>query len=124
MTTRTHTPGPWRYTRFNAYSIVAETGEPIANTLEWVVGDNAEHVEHTANARLIAAAPDGLKAAQDAYTWLLENVRYPENTALRLKAQGLLTTLRNYIASATGQAEVDVQDSAESAALDKVQASV
>ena len=64
--TQKHTPGPW--THAEAY----DNGEPVciridsgAQTVAEVVFDSLHNDEIDANARLIAAAPDLLKAAKD-----------------------------------------------------------
>ena len=75
-----HTPGPWTLQPFKkrngevvAYSVESETRSPIAGiTLAgerkyYVTGDYGhvnQHSEDTANARLIAAAPDLLAACK------------------------------------------------------------
>lgn len=67
MTTK-HTPGPWH--RFGLYAhieIRTNAGELIA-----VVGSDALREDRFLNARLIAAAPDLLEAAQAAWNCIGE----------------------------------------------------
>ncbi|RQO83524.1 hypothetical protein [Acidovorax sp. FJL06] len=63
-----HTPGPWH--RFAVYAhteILTQTGELVA-----VVGSDALRANRSPNARLIAAAPDLLEAAQAAWNCIGE----------------------------------------------------
>lgn len=58
-----HTPGPWQ---FDGYGVFNQNNEPIAQ----IVGARSS-VIHSANARLIAAAPELLEAAEWARDVLL-----------------------------------------------------
>lgn len=60
-----HTPGPWR---FNAHgAIFGPGGEPIQTCGEYAIRFGEGTEEAFANARLIAAAPDLLKACKMAF---------------------------------------------------------
>lgn len=61
-------------------------------------------------ALLVAAAPEGLRAAEDAY-FLLCLVPYA--TIFRVASDYTRARLRNYIAAATGRTEEDVQNDFE-----------
>lgn len=66
MTNTKHTPGPWfvlDVTRHNWRARVAPESNPRLNTAALVFGHSEDHV--TANARLIAAAPELLAALED-----------------------------------------------------------
>jgi hypothetical protein len=54
-----HTPGPWH---FDGESIYSDAAEVIVSRPQYVGGAN--HNERTANARLIAAAPELLEALE------------------------------------------------------------
>lgn len=61
-----HTPGPWRLDKRASCAVVGEGGRMVASTSVHTSNtDDGEHVnENEANARLIAAAPELLKAAE------------------------------------------------------------
>jgi len=60
QTKQGHTPGPWEEGRsFNPYRVYGNGGKEVV-----------ARVEERANARLIAAAPALLEAAQEALHWL------------------------------------------------------
>jgi len=66
-----HTLGPWRLGKDAMGKLHtvwgAQVGVAVTSVFDSVFGpDCPPQAEATANARLIAAAPDGLKAAQDA----------------------------------------------------------
>jgi hypothetical protein len=74
-TTAKHTPGPWKLDAYlnsgspNPGIVVAENphgeGAEQVASIEWIAG--GFHAEQVANARLIAAAPDLLKALEAAH---------------------------------------------------------
>lgn len=65
-----HTPGPWSLSKTDDYVIEAvKAGSPYEVCMYMVDSDN--EAEDLANARLIAAAPDGIELAD----WLLEYLR-------------------------------------------------
>lgn len=86
-----YTPGPWSTTAPASYRI--STSADMYFTQRWVGGANKETL--TANARLIAAAPDLLEALQEAVS------------GLQAYASGAtadtLNKAREAIAKATGQ---------------------
>ena len=60
-----HTPGPWITERCdNGMEILNDEQESVAVVCHY--GDPYSSIREEANARLIAAAPDGLQAAIDA----------------------------------------------------------
>lgn len=117
------TPGPWEYGVADGYCgfYIAPRGTlPTLASVERPRGSN-ETLNVTAfnfpgsteaNARLIAAAPDGFDAAELTYIALL---RQPHD-AWRIENQNLLCALRDYIAKATGQDSQTVQEHYEAIA--------
>lgn len=89
-----HTPGPWDATlgASGMMAVEADDGSIVAS----YVAD--------ANARLIAAAPDGLEVAVATYLALLAAVD------VRHRFQAELCALRDFIAKATGRGPQEVQD--------------
>lgn len=120
-----HTPGPWRIETHNIsksilgkkHLITDQRGIPVIAVI-YAYDDNKTitPLEQEANARVIAAAPDGLHAAELAYLHLL---KIPHDR-LRLKGQVTLCALRDFIAKATGREEEDVQNEYESRALEEM----
>lgn len=118
-----HTPGPWHTGCFvdpesacQCRSILAETmcGSvcqiSLHNGIETVTdgsNDCPPLEEARANARLIAAAPELLVAAEAAYLLALQ---ISPVSMLRIKNQATLAALRNVIASATGRDDEAVQN--------------
>ena len=119
-----HTPGPWtkgRHLGITAIINGEETQVAAACVMPCIGGHDDIHAQRgadmeQANARLIAASPDGLEAAKLAYAALL---RTPHDR-LRTKAQSALSSLRDFIASATGQDAETVQDDFESARCEEL----
>ena len=110
MSAPTFTPGPWQlvHPTRGAWTVRTKDGDLIAEM--WIAPTSAAEP----NARLIAAAPDGLRAAELAYRALL---RLPFGSRERIYADignGALAALRDFIASATGQSAEAVQDKYES----------
>ena len=72
-----HTPGPWTIdTRFHVYAILDPTGQEITfqdtapqEDCGSVTSRGRTAEETQANARLMAAAPDLLEAAEEAARW-------------------------------------------------------
>lgn len=110
-----HTPGPWRL----KYSEPSVLSDPYPQS---VVGPDGRNVvfacvtgtsassggEYVENARLIAAAPDGLSAAERAYAVLAGQCEWPgRNTT---EGQALLCDLRDYLCKALDREPQDVQD--------------
>ena len=100
-----HTPGPWFTDGIDGLSIHQRTGE---RTYRFIALTDSEHdtgrtddaarAEDMANARLIAAAPELLEAARDAYALLEANGwRSPQ-----VKLHGIL---RAAIAKAEGRVD-------------------
>jgi len=67
MTTTTHTPGPWVYTRQVGINHGIATVDDAKSTVGW---RSVATAASAANARLIAAAPEMLAALEDAKLWL------------------------------------------------------
>lgn len=121
-----HTPGPWKTTGYDLpnvhvygpgkYPAVVAYCPALVNA----GGAGTTPDERVANARLIAAAPDGLNAAQFAYLALLKH----DHDAWRVKNQGVYCALRDFIAKATGQTSEAVQDAYELAALNEACAAI
>jgi hypothetical protein len=66
-----HTPGPWKVIQagdpFNVPRIIAERGGVAVVCVNRYMGEKGPSAEESANARLIAAAPDLLAALKIAY---------------------------------------------------------
>jgi len=86
MTDNQHTPGPWSYSE-GTRTIRGPQNHWLASMDSW---DGA--IDHAANARLIAAAPDLLAALQDCVA--VPNKNRPDEVWQRARAA---------IAKATGQ---------------------
>src|SRR5574340_1494433 len=106
-----HTPGPWRANIEGKYSseVLASDGNYVCQLWGKDEEDFREREETKANARLIAAAPDGLKAVEMAYLHIL---RTPHDR-LRVEGQSTLCALRDFIAVATGRTDEEVQNEFE-----------
>jgi len=103
------TPGPWKIAggNENERTDVIKIGPGYVSHIahlhdQWICDEHGGSA--FANARLIAAAPAGLKAAQMAYLHLLKT---PHD------AQGVLCALRNFIADAKGLSIEEVQNDIE-----------
>ena len=67
----THTPGPWTVNKYRSIGAGEHGTRPIVAHVEPFYGTDRQYGDDTANARLIAAAPDMLAAlclAQDTLT--------------------------------------------------------
>lgn len=119
-----HTPGPWEaaisthneplpFWRNRVTVMATSVGVgPGRGRFVALLGDADDEKEREANeadARLIAAAPTGLAAAERVYLALL---RLPLDTWW-LRLQRELCALRDFIAEATGRSPQDVQESFE-----------
>lgn len=61
----THTPGPWKIDTFgNIHQIIADGETVVARVTSQAANQKAETERTTANARLIAAAPEMLEALE------------------------------------------------------------
>jgi hypothetical protein len=122
-----HTPGVWTLPHFVGGSTGCQCGYVLAEgycgAVAEVFYDNMKRIadggndcppraEAEANARLIAAAPVGLSVAMQVYTELL---RLPVGSE-RIRLQGALCSLRDYIAEATGETPQAVQEEFEETA--------
>ena len=90
--TRTHTPGPWRVGDAGNTIFGPPNGNPSPQTIA-----HLSVIDHAANARLIAAAPEMLEALRDALECLLDD----DEGYMR----PIITRLRSVIARAEGRAE-------------------
>jgi len=91
-----HTPGPWVANKRGIITM------PDGLVLAFCAC--------SADARLMAAAPVGLEAADEAYIALLS---IPHDSALRVRTDRPRGRLCNFIAQATGRAPEDVQNEYE-----------
>ncbi len=98
-----YTQGPWeRHTAPNGTHI-------------WKDNQHIADVDNHDDGHLIAAAPDGYAAACAAHSFFLS---LPMGET-RIKAQGLMCELRNYIASVTDKSAEDTQNEHELRAITK-----
>ena len=95
MSKKKHTPGPWAI-RENSATIIAKDKGDCWVTRAKAYGHNPEEI--TANARLIAAAPEMLNALKEAHDFLIA-----DGDAKNDQHLALLTTLQNSIALAEGE---------------------
>lgn len=86
----THTPGPWRVEFPKNPDAMSEVFAPTVDTYPWRVAyvlrdsNKGQQPIDDANARLIAAAPDLLAAAKEAYVALpMTKHNEPINAALK-----------------------------------------
>ena len=115
-----HTPGNWGAFDMGHGTVFIQklpSLESPVSTIALVEGLMKDE-ENLANARLIAAAPDGLEAAKVAYVSIL--LLPPVQ---RLDFQDVLCKLRDFIAKATGADFEDVQNEYEARAITKGQQS-
>lgn len=85
-----HTPGPW-FSREDTGVIFDSCGTPIQTS-----GTRGLE-QYRANARLIAAAPELVRAAKNVLEWFSEMESHED--------QAVLDTLREAVAKATGDSE-------------------
>lgn len=115
-----YTPGPWTAMLKPAPSRVDHGWRAMASCGLWIAAAPYsvafKQWDNEANCKLIAAAPDGLKAAEMAYLHLLKT----PHDALRIKGQDTLVALRDFIAKATGREAEDVQNEFESLAVEEM----
>jgi len=118
-----HTPGPWKYVPHDGRQnqrivaleeIVGPRQIKLATVL--ITAWKQDHSSAVPNARLIAAAPDGLEAAEAAYLALLGR-----QDIWRVHNQRVYCMLRDFIANATGREAEDVQDDFEQRAFKATQ---
>lgn len=60
-----HTPGPWRVNKYRSIGAGEHGTKPIVAHVEPFYGDDTRYGDDTANARLIAAAPELLAALNE-----------------------------------------------------------
>jgi hypothetical protein len=94
-------------------SIVSAGGEQIVGQFDY---DDGGVCTTRADARLIAAAPDGLAIAERMYLWLLGFMPGSPHYLLRVISQSELCALRDFIAKATGREPREVQEEFEALA--------
>jgi hypothetical protein len=94
-----HTPGPWELRE--KWVFPAGSDDNIAHISESYLRNGETR---DANARLIAAAPDGYQTACDVYLALLQL-----DGVWRIKNQEAYCKLRDYIAAASGRDVEEVQ---------------
>ena len=75
--TAKHTPGPWHIGMKPGPMIYGEHGEQVADMVVSMINI----VEHSANARLIAAAPDLLQALENLTDAVQSGTSYADDTA-------------------------------------------
>lgn len=108
-----HTPGPWKahHAEEAIHAVRAPNAHNLLGMIICDVGYGETEEVNVSNARLIAAAPDLFKAANDAYSRLLSLGQYEGRYTM--KGQAELASLVDAIATATGRAHQDVQDEFE-----------
>lgn len=113
-----HTSGPWIvHQRPSAppeygHYVTTHDGLTVCNVsyqLPAVIDGQVVEAARIANARLIAAAPELLRAAESAYQ-VLANIFHEWPGRHTMAGQGLLVNLRDGIAKATGKSDREVQD--------------
>jgi hypothetical protein len=108
-----HSPGPWHVSRY-IERVVSSGPVVIRDSLDEVIA-TIDNLDTGADARLIAAAPDGLEAAMFAYLVLLQ--LSPTSSLLRAANQQTYCKLRDFIAKASGVDAEKVQTEFEARAL-------
>lgn len=103
------TPGPWGFHTKLPVSVPHAPCMLLGMPHESAIGAVGE-----ANARLIAAAPDGFAAAEAAYLTLLKMPH--SGPRLTMEFQAAMSGLRSFIAKATGRDDQEVQDEYEARA--------
>lgn len=108
-----HTPGEWKATSTgNIYGLVNGEWIVVAVASDMPCDDFAAERGmdmERANARLIAAAPDGLEVAEAVYAAMLNH----PHDLWRVKNQHEYCALRDFIAKATGRTAEEVQNEFE-----------
>ena len=99
--TTTHTPGPWRVGNFTTHGVGIFTGDLQTMIADTGGYDKQDRSEVEANARLIAAAPDLLEAAQAFTRWL--DTPAGETPASRKMLEAAAIHARAAIAKAEGR---------------------
>ena len=98
-----HTPGPWVARRM--YTGGFDIFDPRNRDVVTVYGGGVETESREANARLIAAAPDGLAFAQHYDAYMSANYSEgPSSSALHPTAAETWRLARSFISKATGDA--------------------
>ena len=98
-----HTPGPWKATlRELRHSVTGPQGQYIAD-LMWRGNDKKE--EQAADAKLIAAAPKLLAAAQVVLDGLEYRIEQASNAGMPVPVFEGIADLHDAIAKATGETE-------------------
>lgn len=95
MTAQAHTPGPWRLVGCEVSSDMGLIG-----TVYWSSGQRDG--EHEANAALVPASPDLLKACADWIDWLKPDAPWRDDAADYERR--MLDDMRAAIAKASGEA--------------------
>jgi hypothetical protein len=101
------TPGPWAAFNNGLFVAITAGDRQVARV---------SSTTQDADARLIAAAPEGLQAAEQAYLFILKHV--PAVSIARIQNQHVLVSLCSYIAQATGREQQDVQEDFETRAYE------
>ena len=96
-----HTPGPWRISKYSETAVQAKDGRGVASTGGFQSSVADENPTNQANARLIAAAPDLLKAAKTMLQYYDAFVE--DKTAFPGETEMYADPLRAAIAKAEGQ---------------------
>src|SRR5687767_12765935 len=96
MSEAKHTPGPWEVSIGNSGSIFGDLNNPVHDGDNPYIGSvagigvNVDIPECTANAKLIAAAPDMFDVIKELYDWAIRNNTrgpiFPKLEAAYLKA--------------------------------------
>ncbi len=83
------TPGPWRVNKYGSVGAGPYGAEPIVAKIEPFYGPDIVHGDHTANAHLIAAAPEMYEAlARIVFDWDGEPEDMQEAQEALRKARG------------------------------------
>ena len=114
-----HTPEPWKWTRVSSIGLTIDTLQGADRKVIFIDHDREGYPcleVSKMDKALIAAAPDGLKAAELAYLHILKT---PIDT-LRIgkEGQSALCALRDFIASSTGRDIEEVQNEFEQKSLE------
>lgn len=107
-----HTPSPWKANRYRNHIRIAahdrhrNASVRIAKVDFWSAGFGPGEAEQTANARLMAAAPDMLAALQEVSDYLdglVDIVDGPEGEQLPNKAMSLKAEVDDIISKTEGK---------------------
>ncbi len=90
MSTSKHTPGPWTIKPYKSWDKRILLPEPSI----YVDNDDVDQDEASANARLIAAAPDLLAALEDAFVFIGTS---PHDPALLLRTRAAIAKAKGEI---------------------------